>query len=454
MNPTKTSFVTAAGVTFAALSVVYGSYARDCLDNGKPVGTLNDPTPQGYEVSNNQIPEDDFYRGLVSLLKREYVEPITDERKLAIGAVKGMVESLQDPRSMFMNPDEFRVYMNAREGKYEGVGVDLAFDKGHPSSADSLTPADMEQLSIPRLKVVAVTPGGPADRAGVRPGDWVESVESHWVLNPLLVEQYRSAVATLNGKDAKTVSASVSKARQDQVTQIGKTLKAKLDTMIMPAKARDMLTIGDKGAVTVVWHRGDGLRTTTIVRKDSEVPEVQSDGDVITVRFSEGSADKLRKVIAGKSDVILDLRDNSNGDFQAMEQCLSVVAPSGTYGYLHSDKPGKSRTFSIATGNPRPPKMTILVDSSTRGAADIFASALAYKHLAKLHGVSSNDKSVIEVVSLPDGSGYTLATSEYVTQQTSPKRVVFRKDEAATSVAMRDADGNIVAMAHKHGGNA
>src|SRR5690349_3725465 len=114
MNPTKTSFVAAAGVTFAALSVVYGSYVRDSVDNGKPVAqTLNDPSPQGYEVSNNQIPEDDFYRGLVSLLKREYVEPITDERKLAIGAVKGMVNSLQDPRSIFMDPDEFRVYLNA-----------------------------------------------------------------------------------------------------------------------------------------------------------------------------------------------------------------------------------------------------------------------------------------------------------------------------------------------------
>ncbi len=454
MNPTKTSFVTAAGVTIAALSVVYGSYVRDYLENGKQAAqALNDPTPQGYEVSNNQIPEDDFYRGLVSLLKREYVEPITDERKLAIGAVKGMVNSLQDPRSIFMDPDEFRVYMNARQGKYEGIGVDLAFDKGHPGSGDSLSPADMEGLSIPKLKVVAVTPGGPADRAGVRPGDWVESVENHWVLNPLPVEQFRKASALLNSSP-KNLPASQLKARQDAVSQIGKSLKAKLDTMIMPAKARDMLTIGEKGPVTIVWHRGDTLRTTTIGRRDSEVAQVQSDGDVITVRFAEGSADKLRKAIAGRSDVILDLRNNSNGDFRSMIQCMAVVAPAGNYGYLHSYKPGKSRTFSITSGNSNPPKVTILVDPSTRGAADIFASALAYKHLATLHGTPSNDKSVIEVVSLPDGSGYTLATSDYTTTEQKTKQVAMQKKEPPTSVAMREADGTIIAMRHKVGGNA
>src|SRR2546423_1549118 len=129
MNPTKTSFITAAGVTLAALAVVYGGYVRESLDsdrsNERPA--LTEATTPGLEVSTRQIPEDDFFRGLVRLLKREYVEPITDERKLAIGAVKGMVDSLRDPRSVYMDFNEFRVFNNATEGKYEGIGVDLAF---------------------------------------------------------------------------------------------------------------------------------------------------------------------------------------------------------------------------------------------------------------------------------------------------------------------------------------
>src|SRR2546423_3730988 len=186
MNPIRTSFLTAASVTVAALSVVYGSYIRECIEVGSPLNrqALNSQSgPMGLEVSNSQIPEDDFFRGLVSLLKREYVEPIADERKLAVGAVKGMVGSLKDPRSVFMDANEFRVYNNATEGKYEGIGVDVAFDmpvgKGHTGvgQGGNLDPSAMQSLAIPRLTVVAVTPGGPADQAGVRAGDWVDSVE-------------------------------------------------------------------------------------------------------------------------------------------------------------------------------------------------------------------------------------------------------------------------------------
>ena len=457
MNPTKSSFFAAAGVTVAALSVVYGSSVRQYLDSGQAFdrASLSDPTPMGLEASNNQIPEDDFYRGLVSLLKRNYVEPITDERKLAIGAVKGMVESLKDPRSIFMNADEFRAFNNSAAGKYEGIGVDLAYDRGKSSANSSeLSPADMQDLSIPRLVVVAVTPGGPADRAGVKPGDWVESVESHWVLSPEPVEQYRQAILQVSPTATKGLSPAQVKARQDNLVKVGTALKNKLDSMIMPARAKDMMTIGDNGSLNIVWHRGNTLRPTTINRKDSQVPIVQSEGNTITVRFAEGAAEKLRHAIANKSDVTIDLRNNSNGEFKAMEECLAAVAPSGTYGFIHSDKDRPDRKITVDDGNTKPPKMTILVDESTRGAADIFASALEARHFARLSGTPSNDRSVIEVVSLPDGSGYTLVTGEYQSRESGPrKKVAITAPKPPTPVAMRDYDGTIVSM-RETGGNA
>ena len=455
MNPTKTSFLTAAGVILATLSVVYGGYVREGLDQGHSFShpALSDTTP-GLEVSINQIPEDDFFRGLVTLLKQQYVEPITDERKLAIGAVKGMVDSLKDPRSNFMNADEFRAFTNATEGKYEGIGVDLAYDKWKPGPGTQIGAADVESLAVPRLKVVAVTPGGPADRAGVKPGDWVDSVDAHWVFNPEPVVEFRKAVLTLSPSATKLLSPDQLKTRQQSVETIGKSLKARLDTMIMPPKAKDMLTIGTNGALTIVWHRGDTMRSTTITRKESGVPEIEADSDAITVRFAEGAADKLKHAISGKTDVTLDLRNNSNGDFEAMEKCLAVVGPSGTYGYIHSDRAGKSHKFTIDNGNNRPPHMTILVDSSTAGAADIFATALANRHLATLNGTPSKDKSVVEVVALPDGSGYTLVTGEYVSKESPPKSIAVRSNEPPTPVAMRDYDGSVVAMGKSKGGNA
>jgi C-terminal processing protease CtpA/Prc len=456
MNPTKTSFVTAAGVTLAALSVVYGGYIREALDNDRPFNhpTLTEATTPGLEVSTRQIPEDDFYRGLVRLLKREYVEPITDERKLAIGAVKGMVDSLHDPRSVYMDSDEFRVFNNATEGKYEGIGVDLAFDNVRtnvtPQGGDSTDP---NALLLPTLRVVAVTPGGPADHAGVKAGDTIEYVESHWVLDPAPLVEFRKLLATLDAQVVKGLTPEQLKVKQQTVWKTGKALRAKLDTMIYPARARDMLTIGSKGAVSVVWLRDGTERPTTITRKESQVPVVQSEGDTIALRFAEGAAEKLRHAIGTKTDVTLDLRNNSNGDFKAMEECLAAVAPSGTYGYVTSQKPGKSHKFVVDNGNTRPPHMTILVDPTTRGAADIFATALSAKHFAKLVGTPSKDRSVVEIVPLPDGSGYTLVTGEYAIRESARKTVAIRSDKPPTPVAMRDADGSIVAMGDT-GGNA
>ena len=61
MNPTKTSFITAAGVTIAALAVVYGSNVRESVELGRSLNRAaltTETTPMGLEASNKQIPED------------------------------------------------------------------------------------------------------------------------------------------------------------------------------------------------------------------------------------------------------------------------------------------------------------------------------------------------------------------------------------------------------------
>lgn len=447
----------------AALAVVFGSALRERIDLGHSFGSpvADSGAPLGGLVASKDgdVPEGDFFREMVRLLKREYVEPITDDRKLAVGAVKGMVNSLKDPRSMFMDPDQFKTYLGASEGSYEGIGVDLAFEmvvgKGHPNvgDADQMDPSDVETLAIPRLTVVSVTPNGPAERAGVKPGDWVDSVDGHWVLNPDAVTEYRNAVLQASPKITKNLSPEEAKARQAAARSVGAQLRTRLKTMLMPLKARDRLIEGASGEVKVVWHHGNALRETSIVKRPSRVSAVSQQGDAIAIRFTEGVADRLRQAVAGKQEITLDLRENVNGDFQAMQQCLAALAPAGTYGEIHSAKANKSKPLKVATGNPRPPKINLIVDDTTRGAANIFAQALASRHLAQLTGKPSQDAAAVEVVGLPDGSGYTLVTGEYIpfAKAVTAKRAAMRPHRR--SIAMRDENGTIVAMA-KVGGNA
>jgi carboxyl-terminal processing protease len=454
--------LTAAGVTVAALAVVYGSCVRKYVQTGETfnVGTSGfDNSAFGLQASNKPIPEANFYRGLLELLRQNYVESIDDEQKLAVGAVKGMVNGLKDPRCVFMDANEFKAYTDAQSGKYQGIGVDLAFELGTgkkragSAGADDLAPADMAALAIPRLKVIAVTPGGPADVAGVKVGDWVESVEDHWVLNPAPVTAYRKAVDAARPDATKNLPPAQALKLQTAARSLASDLDQKIHTMIMPLRAKDLLTIGEKGAIKIMWHRGDALRPTIIGRHISQVPIVQTKGSTITLRFAAGSADKLKEAIAGKAGVTIDLRNNSIGDYNAMLQCLSVVAPSGTYGEIHVQKDNKSRAFSIGEGNAKPPKMTLLVDNSTTGAAGIFASALVGRHLATLSGTPPSDASVIEVVNLPDGSGYTLAIGKYSAKPVIDMKRVALRPKKSRFYAERQIDGSVVAMAGS-GGNA
>jgi C-terminal processing protease CtpA/Prc len=130
--------------------------------------------------------------------------------------------------------------------------------------------------------------------------------------------------------------------------------------------------------------------------------------------FVPSSVDQLKAAIAGRSAVTIDLRNNTLGDFTVMRQCLAVVAPTGTYGYESSDRNAKGQPIRVAAGNASPPAVTLLTDRTTRGAAEIFALALSSRGIAKMSGGDTGGaRDFYDIVSLPDGSGYTLVTGHY-----------------------------------------
>ena len=124
MGDVKKSVWSAAAVVAGALMVAGGTVARDRVDTGRPAAS---PLSLDSLMASQgrEVPEGAYFRDMVELLKREYVDPISDERKLASGAVRGMVQSLADVECLFYDADEFRAFRHAREGRFEGIGVDL-----------------------------------------------------------------------------------------------------------------------------------------------------------------------------------------------------------------------------------------------------------------------------------------------------------------------------------------
>ena len=436
MSHITRSFIASGAVLLSVGVVLGGNLRRSQVDQGAIPSVGQIASPSGSEAGDllaskgNQIPEVNYYESVAELLKSEYVDPVTDDGKLVAGAIKGMVASLNDPNCTFMDPKEFKAFTNARTGNYEGIGAEMILttdpqDKPQPNAAsdDEDPVADPTGgIRIPRLVVALVVPGGPADRAGVKVGDWVDSLDGKWVVNGAPFR--RLAQLQLRVQKGKATVQDLNHLRQE--------LRLKARASTIPGRAKDKLTIGTSGSVSVKWMRGQTLFTTQIDKESCRLPNIlggSTDGPV-RLRFVPGEAARLKQAVAHKAQVVLDLRGNVMGDFKSMKDCLAVVAPPGSYGFVEREQVPREAPMDIKEGNPRAPQISLLVDSSTRNAAEIFALALSAKGRAKLSGTAmAGDRSITEVVALPDGGGYTLVKGRFsITHAKSasrPRRTAF-----------------------------
>ena len=409
--------IRSAGSVLACLCAIgTGALLRDRVDLGPSHDDLNEATLVASTKVPTDLPEAKFFEDIMQLLKQKYVDAIGDERKLADGAVRGMLASLGDPNSLFMDSDQFRVYRNATRGKFEGVGVALVLttdkQKGKVQvGADPET--ETEDRELPKLMIAAVVPGSSADRAGLKPGDWVEFVDSHWLPNSDAFARLQQLSEHVKAHQASS----------DEYLKVRKALREAAEKNILAIKARDWLMIGTNGVVQTTWIRGDKKIEVALDKGQWEMPGFAVESGVIRLPFEKESAAKLRSALAGKSSATIDLRNNFEGDYDAMLECLKTVAPDGNYGYLISYKGEQASPFTVTGGSDSKVKLTLIVDRTTRGAAEIFARALAFGKVATLEGGElGGSPYVVRWSQLPRGAGYTLVTAEYRTQ--APKGVV------------------------------
>ncbi len=415
MTDTQRSMITAGLVCGAAASVVGGIAVRERVD----LGALKlASAPSSVKIGSGllasrtvetQIPEGEYFDQMAHLLKREYVDPIKDDLKLATGAVRGMVGSLDDVRSVFYDPKLMRSVENARKGRYEGIGADFVFvrAKGQAASPGGIPMggggAAARSELVPRLVASWVVPGGPADRAGVKAGDWVDSVDGHWVVNTEVIDRIRTASQRVQSGEWP----------ESKLRELRKELREMLDSAIMPYRAMERLSLGETGQVKVVWKRPSGVKTTVIQKSATAARAVEETSPgVFRLRLVPGADQSLSNAARGRKEMTLDLRGQAIGDRRDVVLCLTAIGPAGKYGQIKREG-GKPASPLQTEKGAAPPKLTILVDGQTRGAPEALALALKAKCGAKVAGQSAGDPFLTELRSLPDGSGYRLVTGTF-----------------------------------------
>ena len=286
------------------------------------------------------------------------------ERELSYAAIKGMMESLHDRWTVFLDPKEFRGLNEGLDGgNFPGVGILIDLDQVTKSP-----------------EVVQTIDGGPADKAGVEAGDIVIKVD---------------------GKETKGLS----------TVQDSGMLRGPTGTAVE-------LTVLRKGQPDPIVFR--------IIRAPIHVPSVVGtviNGDVGYVRifvFGQTTGQELSSALArldksGVKGYVLDLRNNGGGYLNAAIDVSSKFVPDGPIVSIDSRTQPLTTFDANATSTSVRP-LAVLVNGFTASASEITSGAIQDSGAGVLVGTRTFGKGVVQTIyPLPDGSAVKITTARYLT---------------------------------------
>lgn len=278
-----------------------------------------------------------------------------DSDALAEGMYKGYVQGLEDPYSVYMDSEEYDSWKATATGDYSGIGVTFTEDdKG-------------------RYVILSVAPDSPAERAGIKEGDFILTVNG----NEYEVSDVMAA--EIRGKEGTEVTLEIYRNGEKKEYRI---TREKITTKSVEAEMLD-----DK---------------TGYIKISSFVNSTGEDFERELKNIEKKGAESL----------ILDLRDNGGG---LVDQCVSVAdqfLDEGVVCYVQ-DKNGNSETYDAEDGKTDL-KTVILVNENSASASEILAAALQDNGY-EIVGKNTFGKGVIQTtIEMSDGSALKLTIMEYL----------------------------------------
>jgi carboxyl-terminal processing protease len=316
-----------------------------------------------------------------SLIQSEYAgSPKPSQDLLVQGAIKGMLESLNDQWSYYQAPEDFASSLQNVGGQAQGIGVQVQLQPVDPKS----TTACQAIGNGCELAVASVIDGSPAKAAGVLGGD---------------------VIATVDGVslDGKTI---------DQATTL---IRGTVGTTVKIGILRDGQSL-TFSIVRAVFNRPEVAYKSLA---NGAVAYIAIAENINTPAASQFDAALSAAVAAGQKNVILDLRGNLGGYVDSAEKIASEFVSSGTLAY-QEDAHGTVTPVDASAGGHATDssiKLVVLVDGNTASAAEIIAGALQASDRGILIGSKTYGKGVVqEWLPLPnDMGGIHLTVARWLT---------------------------------------
>jgi carboxyl-terminal processing protease len=324
------------------------------------------------------------YSEVLSRVHSEYVEDpniplVTD------GALHGLLESL-DADSSYLTPAEYKEYKDHQNGAKGDIGAAISKRFGYAA-------------------VIAVIPGGPADKAGLQDTDILEAIEGKSTREMSLAEVHNM----LAGTPGSNVTVSVVRARRSEPDKVVITR----DVVSIPPVADKMMA--------------------------DEIGEIRV--DAFTKGKSQEIANKIKALEKdGAKKLILDLRNCAEGEESEGIATANLFLNHGTITYLQGQKyPRESFNADpakVVTSLP----VAVLINKGTAGPAEIVAAAILENARGDLVGDKTfGEGSVQKVIELSDGSALILSVAKYY----SPSGKAIQDVAVTPNLVVADADDDV-----------
>ncbi len=320
---------------------------------GCTIGTVTSPkTDQSLDV----------VKEVWGIILRDYVDKDRlDAGALSEGAIKGILEVLNDPYTSYLDKQAYQLSLSSLEGKLEGIGAQVGIREG-------------------KLMIIAPITGSPAEKAGIRPGDIVLEVDGISTSNMSLEE----AVLHIRGPKGTVVKLLI--LHQDET-------------------------------------KTEAIEIVRAEIKISDV-YFEMKGDIAYIRIShfsertnEGLLPVLESITREKAvGIILDLRSNPGGLLEEVVDVAGRFLQEGVVVYV-VDNQGQRASLSIKPGGLTTKlPLVVLVDNYSASASEVLAGALQDYSRAAIAGATTYGKGSVNALHrLKDGSGLYITTARWLT---------------------------------------
>lgn len=300
-----------------------------------------------------------------SVLQATYYEDI-DDSDLSTGLIKGMVEGLNDPYSVYYTAEEYADFMIDATGSYAGIGAVL--------SKDATSGA---------VSIINVYEGSPAEESGLKKGDIIVSADGHEGVE----EELNIFVQSIRGEEGTDVAL--------EILRDGKTLEVTCTRRAIQ--------------VPSVKYR---------MLKDANGNE--DIGYIQIAEFSEGTYDEFVKALTdlqsqGMKAVIYDVRSNPGGMLSSVTNMLDYILPEGTTVYM-LDKQGNKTEYTSDAKHHLDIPTVVLTNGESASASEIFSGAVRDFEYGTLIGTTTYGKGVVQnTYPFKDGSAVKVTIASYYT---------------------------------------